>query len=269
MRRVVGLRCLLAIALLSSVSRAQNVISTIVGGGNPLNGPTLTSASLGAPTSIVQGLDGSFYVSSLYGEYVFKIDGNLAITIFAGTGFSGFAGVGGPATSATLSAPAALAIDANGNLLIADALNHHIYSVDVGTGVLTNVAGSASAANPSGGFGGDGGPATQALLNSPRGIVVFGTTIYFSDSGNNRVRQIDTTTGLITTIAGNGIACAPSTALCGDGGPAIQANLNNPTGLGVGDTQIYVADSGDNRVREVDVTLGIITTIAGTGTPVP
>lgn len=265
MRRVVAFRCVFLIVLLPLVSHAQNVINTIVGGGNPLNGPTLTSASLGAPTSIVQGVDGSLYISSLDGEYVFKIDGQSNnISIFAGKGFSGFSGVGGPATSATLTAPSGLAIDSNGNLLIADSLNHHIYGVNLGTGILTNVAGSSSPASPFGGFGGDGGPATQALLNAPQGIVVVGTTIYFADSGNNRVRQIDAA-GTITTIAGTGAACPPSIALCGDGGLATLATLNSPAGLGVGNTDIYVADAGDNRLRQIDINTGIITTIAGTG----
>lgn len=266
MRRVDALRWILLIVLLPSVSYGQNTINTIVGGGTPLGNGTALTASLGSPTGVVVDANGNSYVTSLDGEYVFKIDALGNITILGGTGVAGFVGVGGKATSATLTAPTGIAFDSNGNLLVTDSFNQHVYGINLTTGVLTNVAGSAAPANPLGGFGGDGGPATQALLNTPQSVAVFGTNIYVADSANNRVRQIDTTTGTITTIAGNGTPCSPSTAVCGDGGQATAANLNNPSGVAVdGAGNIYIADTGDNRVREIIA--GTITTIAGTGNP--
>jgi sugar lactone lactonase YvrE len=269
-RRVDALRCMLVIVLAPLVGRAQNTISTIVGGGTPLGNGTALTASLGSPTGVVVDASGNTYVTSLNGEYVFKIDASSNITILGGTGFAGFIGVGGKATSATLSGPAGLAFDSNGNLLVADFFNQHVYGINLTTGVLTNVAGSATPANPLGGFGGDGGLATQALLNTPLSVAVFNTTMYIADTGNNRIRAV--TNGTITTIAGNGTVCSPSTALCGDNGPATKASLNfgnQADGAGIavdGVGNLYIPDSSDNRVRKVDTT-GMITTIAGTGMP--
>jgi sugar lactone lactonase YvrE len=269
-RRVDALRCMLLIVIVPLVSHAQNTIDTITGGGSPLGNGTALTASLGSPTGVVVDANGNTYVSSLNGEYVFKIDALSNITILAGTGFAGFSGVGGKATSATLSGPDGIAFDSNGNLLVADFFNQHVYGINLTTGVLTNVAGSATPAIPLGGFGGDGGAATQALLNMPYSVAVSNNTIYIADAGNNRIRAV--TNGTITTIAGNGTACSPSTALCGDGGPATQASLNFGNEAGAAQIAVdaagnlYIPDSADNRVREVDTT-GMIKTIAGTGNP--
>src|SRR5579864_7421721 len=257
---------MLLILLLPLSSRAQDVISTIVGGGTALGTGTALTASLGTPTAVVTDATGNLYVSSLNGEYVFKIDTLNSITVLAGTGFAGFSGVGGLATSATLTAPAGIALDSNGNLLVADVLNQHVYEVDLTTGILSNIAGSASATNPLGGFGGDGGSATQALLNAPQSVAVFGSTIYIADSLNNRIRSV--VNGTINTIAGNGTACSPPTGTCGDGGPATLASLNTPSGVAVDALgNIFIADTLDNRIREISATTGTITTVAGTGTP--
>ncbi len=271
MRSVVALRCMLLIVLLPLGTHAQNTINTIVGGGTPLGNGTALTASLGSPTGVVVDASGNTYVSSLNGEYVFKIDARSIITVLAGTGFAGFSGVGGKATSATLGGPAGVAFDSNGNLLVTDAFNQHVYGINLTTGVLTNVAGSATPANPLGGFGGDGGPATQALLNTPLSAAVSNNTIYIVDAGNNRIRAVNG--GTITTVAGNGTACSPSTALCGDNGPATKASLNFGSETGAAQIavdaagNIYIPDSADNRVRKVDTTTGTITTIAGTGNP--
>jgi sugar lactone lactonase YvrE len=265
-RRVVTLSCMLMILLLPLSGRTQDIISTIVGGGTGLGTGTALTASLGTPRAVVADASGNLYVSSLNGEYVFKIDTLNNVTVLAGTGFAGFSGVGGPATSATLTAPTGLALDSSGNLLVADALNQHVYEVNLTTDILTNIAGSASPANPLGGFGGDGGPATQGLLNTPRSVAVSGTTIYIADSSNNRIRAV--VNGTINTIAGNGTACSPSTAPCGDGGPPTAANLNSPSGVAVDALgNIFIADTLDNRIREISAATGTITTVAGTGTP--
>ena len=271
MRRVDALRCLLLVVLVPLVGRAQNTINTITGGGTPLGNGTAATASLGSPTGVVVDANGNTYVTSLNGEYVFKIDALSNITILAGKGFAGFVGVGGPATSATLTGPTGIAFDSDGNLLVADSGNQHIYGISLTTGVLTNVAGSAAPANPLGGFGGDGGPATQALLNTPLSAAVFNNTMYIADAGNNRIRAV--TNGTITTIAGNGKVCSvPIAPSCGDGGPATLASFNFGNEAGAAQIAVdaagnlYIPDSADNRVRRIDTT-GNITTFAGTGSP--
>jgi sugar lactone lactonase YvrE len=249
--------------LLCGLSLAQN-INTIVGGGSPA-GPAL-SAYVAGPTDVVQDSKGNTYVSGIDDEYVVKLDANGRVTVFAGTGYAGFVGVGGPATKATVTTPNGLAVDKQGNILISDQLNQHVYKVNVSTGLLTNVAGSSSAANPVGGYSGDGGPATSALLDFPQGIAAGATgNIAIADSGNNVVRLVDVN-GIITTFAGmQNVPCSPPTARCGDGGPASKANLNFPTGVAfdsAGNT--YIADANDNRIRVVNKA-GVISTIAGNG----
>jgi sugar lactone lactonase YvrE len=135
--------------------------------------------------------------------------------------------------------------------------------VDARTGIISIVAGSIAAGNPQAGYGGDGGPATSALLNQPTGVAVDAAgNLFIADEFNNRVRRVDATTGVITTVAGNG-----SSGYAGDGGPATAAALNGPFGVAV-DAQgnLYIADTGNNRIRRVDAATGVITTVAGDGT---
>ena len=185
----------------------------------------------------------------------------------AGNGTAGFRGDGGPATSAQLATvPYGVAVDAAGNLYIADTDNNRIRKVDA-TGMITTVAGNGTA-----GFSGDGGPATSAELNHPvwrsggrRG------NLYIADTDNNRIRKVDAT-GMITTVAGNGTWC-----FSGDGGPATSAQLGlefSPSepyfegraGVAVGTAgELFIADFWNSRIRKVD-TAGTITTVAGNGT---
>ena len=260
--------------LLASAAFAQNVISTIAGGGNPVPGNAAATASLETPWSVVADNSGNIYVSSANGEYVFKINttsGNQT-TILAGTGYSGYgiSGASAPATSAALTSPLGLALDGSyQNLYIADGIaGHHVFKVNLTSGVMTNFAGSASAANPSSGFGGfagDGGPATQALLNVPAAVAVYTDgTVYIADSGNNRIRAV-APNGTISTFAGNGTAC-PAPPACGDNGPPTQAMLNNPTGVAVDIAgNVFISDTLDQEIREVGATSGLITTVAGNG----
>ena len=263
------------LALLApSASHAQNIIKTIAGGGNPVPGNAAATASLGAPWSVVADNSGNIYVSSADGEYVFKINttSGSQTTILAGTGYGGYgiSGASAPATSAAMTSPLGLALDSlYQNLYIADGIGgHHIFKVNLTTGVMTNFAGSASAANPAtgfGGFGGDGGPATQALLNVPAAVALYNGTVYIADSGNNRIRAV-APNGTISTFAGNGTACSAPPA-CGDNGPPTQAMLNNPTGIGVdGAGDVFISDTLDQEIREVSATTGLITTVAGNGT---
>ena len=177
------------------------------------------------------------------------------ITTMAGIGTNGFSGDGGPATAAQLSAPRGVAIDSEGNVYIADQENNRIRKITAG-GVITTVAGNGLA-----GFGGDGFPATVAMLASPSGVAVDPAgNLYIADSDNNRVRKVSVA-GVITTVAGNGIP-----GFSGDGSTATKAQLNYPTGVAVTSSGgIYIADSLNNRIRKV--TAGLIGTVAGSGIP--
>jgi trimeric autotransporter adhesin len=254
-----------AVLLLTSLpSHAQNTINTIAGGGNPVPGNTPLTASLGGAGAVVEDTAGNIYVSSLNGNYVFVVSvATGKITVLAGTGYSGY-GTSGPATSSPMTFPVGMALDStSSNIFIAAAFSQHVFEVNLASGTLTNFAGSGSATSPAGGFNGDGGPATQAVLNGPMGVVVSGNTVYIADSGNNRIRAV--TNGTITTFAGNGTACASPPA-CGDGGQATQANLSSPEAVAV-DTagNLYISDTGDNEIREVSILSGTITTVAGDG----
>jgi uncharacterized protein (TIGR03437 family) len=161
----------------------------------------------------------------------------------AGTPASGaFSGDGGPAISASLNNPTALAVDAAGNVYIADQFNQRIRKVST-TGTITTVAGNGNA-----GFSGDGGPATSASLNYPGGIAVDATgNLYFNDDVNYRTRMIAASTGTISTIAGSGTA-----GFSGDGGTATAATLNGNFGVTLDLAgNLYIADSTNNRIREV------------------
>ena len=178
------------------------------------------------------------------------------ISTFAGNGYEGYSGDGGPAAGAEINRPDALAMDAEGNLYIAEHYNARIRKVDK-SGIITTVAG-----NGSWEYSGDGGPATQAGL-SPFGVAVDSDgNLYIADFDNYRVRKVDTN-GIITTVAGYGTEGYDGS---GDGGPAINAQFGGPCAVAV-DTagNLYIVDVYDGRVRKVD-TNGIITTMAGYGT---
>ena len=179
------------------------------------------------------------------------------INTFVGTGTSGNAGDGGPATLAQLGTPSGVAADAFGNIYIVDLDNHALRKVDHLTGIITRVVGSATGHK---GFSGDGGPATAALLDAPNDVTVDANgNLYISDQRNHRVRKVDVN-GIITTVAGSG-----SGSHSGDGGPALSAGLPLPHGLDVDAAgNLYITTPYDARVRKVDVN-GVITTFAGTG----
>ena len=232
-----------------------SVGSVVIANGD--GGPA-TQARLAPPAGVAIDGAGNLYIADVNFGHVRKVDGQTGvITTVAGKGKSGSSGDGGPATQAALDDPSGLAIDGSGNLYIADTGNDRVRRVDAATGLITTVAGTGEE-----GFSGDGGPATQAALDEPHGLAFGGAgNLYIADTGNDRVRRVDAATGLITTVAGTG-----EEGFSGDGGPATQAALDEPHGLAFGGAgNLYIADTGNDRVRRVDAATGLITTVAGTG----
>ncbi len=176
------------------------------------------------------------------------------ITTVAGT--EGI-GDGLAATAAPLNSPRANAIDAAGNIYFADYNNHRIRKITAATGVISTIAGNGTA-----GYSGDNGLATEASLDQPNGVALdVDGNFYFADNSNHRIRKVNASTGIITTIAGNGTA-----GYSGNNGLATEASINHPYDVAVDATgNIYIADSGNNRIRKVTADTGIITTVAGNG----
>jgi hypothetical protein len=223
----------------------NGVITTVAGtgvAGSAGDGGAATSARLKNPKTVV--LHGTGLYTAGLDNRVRRIDlATGIITTVAGTGVAGYSGDNGPATSARLNGPQRIDIDSQGNIYIADTLNQVIRRVDGASGVIRTVAGVGGAE----GFSGDGGPATAARLDHPRGLTVEGDRfLYIADSDNNRVRAVDLTTGIITRIAGTGGGYS------GDGGPAGSARLRQPRGVTItpqGD--LIIAESGNSVLRRV------------------
>jgi len=175
-----------------------------------------------------------------------------------GTGEKGFAGDGGPAEKAKLDQPFDVAFDKGWNLYFSDTGNHRVRRVDAKTGFITTVAG-----NGKKGFGGDGGKATDAMLNEPYGLCFDHVgNLYIVDRLNYCVRCVSTASGEIKTVAGTG----GKSGFAGDGGPAVKALFKEPNGICFdGENKLYIADVADQRVRWMDLTRGTVGTLAGNG----
>ena len=199
---------------------------------------------------------GNLYIADFNNHRIRKVNSAGVISTVAGTGTAGFSGDGGAATSAQLRNPQDVVLDAAGNLYIVDTGDHRIRKVN-SAGVISTVAGSGTS-----GFSGDGGAATAAQLNQPRGVALDGTgNLYIADWANHRIRKVDVSSGNISTVAGTGTA-----GFSGDGGAATSAQLDNPYGVAVdGASNLYIADGGNHRIRKVNSS-GNISTVAGTGT---
>jgi len=229
------------------------VITTMAGGGPSLgdNGPP-TSAQLFFPEGVAVDAAANLYIADTGNNRIRGVSSGLIATV-AGNGAWGFSGDGGPAPSAALNSPEGVAVDSAGNLFIADTLNHRVR--EVSNGAITTVAGTGTQA-----FGGDNGPAASAQLNNPWGVAVDSAgNLYIADTYNNRIRRVSGR--VITTVAGTG-----TQGFGGDNGPATSAQLNKPYGIAVDAAGgLYIADSGNNRIRKVSG--GVIATLAGNGTP--
>jgi hypothetical protein len=266
------------------------VIATAAGTGTVCAAPTAspacgdtgtaTAATLNSPESIFVDSLGNAWVADTNDNRIRKFSVNGTITTVAGTGTACAAptntcGDGGLATAAgaELNNPTGVYVDGAGNLYIADFNDNRIRKVAAGTQILTTVAGTGTACAAPANTCGDGGAATGAQLNGPVNLAMDGQgNLYIADMYDDRIRMLGASTGLLTTVTGSGTACSSPTSSCGDGASALLANLNAPRGVFVdGGNNLYIADTGDNRVREVQAFntgsgAGIIKTVAGTGT---
>ncbi len=241
-------------------AQTTGTITTVAGNGTQGfsgDGGAALNANLNIPFSAVV-VGGNLYIADQGNNVIREVSGGNISTI-AGNEINGYTGDNGKATSASLAQPTGVAVDSSGNIYIADTSNQVIRKVTSG-GTITTFAGTGL--NP--GYGGDGNGAAGALLFKPAGLVLDSAgNLFFCDNGNNVVRKIVLSTGIITTFAGN----VASPGYLGDGGPATKAGLSAPAAVAV-DTSgnVYIADTNDNVVRKV-ATNGVISTVAGNGTP--
>ncbi len=244
------------------ITAATGIIATLAGTGNAGyagDGGAATAAELWGPYDIKIDASGNIYIADANENEIRMISGSTGIiTTIAGKDSAGYSGDGGNATAAKLNYPTGIALDASGNVYISDHNNNRIREVNVSTGKISTIAGTGTA-----GYTGDGGAANIAELSSPAYIIMDASgNMYFSEWGNSTIRKITASTGIITTIAGTGVA-----GYTGNGGHATNATLNDPTGL-VFDNfgNLYIADANNNVVREIMMSSGLISTFAGNGT---
>lgn len=234
-------------------SQAQDTVYTYAGGGFSDGLPAIVSSVI--PSGVAVTANGILYIAGY--SNIMKFDpSNGTMKNIAGSDIPGFSGDNGSALNARFFNPQGLALDAAGNLYVADKFNNRIRKITP-DGIITTVAGSDGS-----GFAGDGDKATSALLNLPQAIALDAqNNLYIADEGNHCVRKVNGQTGIITTLAG-----VDTAGFSGDGSLAFLAKLNSPVGVAVDGQYIYIADKGNYRVRRVNLSSNVITTYAGNGT---
>ncbi len=223
---------------------AAGIITTIAGNGIPGytgDGGPATAATLHDPSRMTIDGAGNIYFADAVNNVIRKISTAGIISTVVGNGTPAFAGDGGPATGASLWQPLGVTLDGNGNMYVADALNHRIRKINT-SGIISTFAGTGAV-----GYAGDSGPATAATMNYPNGVTCDQTcNVYFTDWYGHKVRKV-TYSGIITTVVGSGVA-----GFSGDGGPAVSAQLNGPNNLTFDHiSNLYIPEYYNNRVRKV------------------
>ena len=220
----------------------RGIITTVAGNGTYAysgdSGPA-TNASLSNPYGVAVDTSGNLFIADTFNNRIRKVNTNGTITTVAGTGTNSYSGDGGAATNASLYCPMGLAVDASGNLFIADTGNYRIRKVGT-NGIITT--------------------RTGGIPHSPSAVVVDASgNLIITDGTYGRISRVSTN-GVVTTVAGNG-----TNGYSGDGGAATNAALNHPQGVALDSSaSLFIADSSNNRIRQVG-TNGIITTMAGVG----
>ena len=238
----------------------QGYIYPFAGNGTsalPSDGADAATSPLQSPRGVAHDGDNTLYISSDTLHRVFKVNISTGtITRIAGTGTGFDAGDGGDAGSASLNAPWGLLYHDN-YLYVASAYGHTVRRINLSTNIIDTFAGTGT-----GGYSGDTGQAATAQLHYPANLSHADGWIYIGDSGNNRIRRVSLTTGLIETVFGSGTA-----ASSGDGQPAVIANVNSPNmAIVASDGKLYVTDTNGHKIRAMSFDNGIAITYAGIGT---
>ena len=248
---------LLVLPLLIASTHAETVVKLFAGGGNGPDGGPAIGAKLNIPFATAVDKAGNFYIPEFGGDCVRKIDTHGIITTIAGTGTKGHTGDGGPAALASVNWMHHLMVAPDGNLYIADTGNFCVRKIDLQSGIISTVAGTGRI-----GDSGDGGPATKADFSGIYCVAFDASGEHLSalDPGDYRVRCVDLKSGIITTVAGNGLRGKPK-----NGSDAVTSPLVDPRAVAVDAAgNIYILERGGNALRAVD-THGKIRTVAGTG----
>ena len=238
---------------------ASGIITTVAGtgiAGDSGDGGPATSAQLDNPRGVHKDSSGNLYIADAYNHKIRKVDTSGDISTIAGTGSAGETGDGEAAILAEIDTPSDVLMDSSGNFFIADTNNHKIRQVDTFDDILTFVSNSGP------GDDGDGGFAALAQLNKPYGMFKDPLgSLYIADRNNHKIRKVDLSTNIITTVAGTG-----SAGDTGDGGAATSAQLNEPRDMykSAASGSLYIADTKNHKIRRVD-TSGNMSTFAGTG----
>jgi hypothetical protein len=242
---------------------AEWIMTTVVGtgaAGYSGDGGAATSAILNNPFDVIFDVSGNLVFSDTYNHCIRRVDHQTGvIETVAGTGAAGYSGDGGPGQGATFNQPYGLAIDGDGAIYTADRLNGVVRRIDGATGVVSTVAGTGEKA-----FSGDGGPACEAGMVEPNGLVFSRdmNRLFIADVADNRVRVLDIARGEISTFAGNGAA-----AHDGDGGPAVAAGVFGARAVGIrsSDDGVYIMERQGSSVRLASSDGSVISTVASTG----
>ena len=245
------------------VDARTKVITTTAGTGVPGlsgDGGPADQAQLNAPFGVSLDAAGSLLIVDWGNHRIRRVDARTGIIMtVAASGGAERAGDAGVAARVRLGEPVAIAVDAGGNLFIADLASHQVRRMDPASGIITTIAGTGAP-----GYSGDGGPAIRAGLNTPYAIALAKNgDLFIADRDNQRIRKVDGRSGIISTVAGTGVP-----GFSGDNTRALRSALDSPTGLALdAEGNLLVADCGNHRIRKIILDTGFITTVAGSAVP--